>query len=36
LGLGTALLARCVSGARERDDGPVPITSNLGDTPKHM
>jgi GNAT superfamily N-acetyltransferase len=36
LGLGTALLARCVSDARERGAGPVLITSNLGDTPKHM
>ena len=35
-GLGTALLAHCVADARERGAGPVVITSNVGDTPKHM
>jgi GNAT superfamily N-acetyltransferase len=35
-GLGTALIARCVADARERGAGPVLITSNVGDTPKHM
>jgi GNAT superfamily N-acetyltransferase len=35
-GLATALLAHCVTDARERGAGPVLITSNLGDTPKHM
>lgn len=35
-GLGTALLAHCVADARERGAGPVLITSNHDDTPKHM
>jgi GNAT superfamily N-acetyltransferase len=35
-GLGTALLTRCVQDARDRGAGPVLITSNVGDTPKHM
>ena len=35
-GLGTALLAHCVTDARERGAGPVLITSGVGDTPKHM
>ncbi len=35
-GLGTALIAHCVADAREGGAGPVLITSNIGDTPKHM
>src|SRR5690606_34623357 len=35
-GLGTALIARCVQDARERGAGPVLITSNVGESPKHM
>jgi GNAT superfamily N-acetyltransferase len=35
-GLGTALAAHCVADARERGAGPVMITSNYDDTPKHM
>lgn len=35
-GLATALLVRCVAEARERGAGPVLITSNVPDTPKHM
>jgi GNAT superfamily N-acetyltransferase len=35
-GLGTALIAHCVADARARGAGPVLITSNHDDTPKHM
>jgi len=35
-GLGTVLIAHCVADARERGAGPVLITSNYDDTPKHM
>ena len=35
-GLATALIRRCVDDARERGAGPVLITSNIGDSPKHM
>ena len=35
-GLASALIAHCVVDARERGARPVLITSNIGDTPKHL
>ena len=35
-GIATALIAHCVTDARERGAGPVAISARLEDTPKHM